>query len=137
MGGGPDTGLHTRVKFGMTIQHRLDNHQEFPMYGFWAYGVFGPKCRIGDFDKITPDGGAANERAAKSGDSGRILRLFMNCRGGRIGEKKVPFSPVIVDINAIPPCKLLDTGFYSVQMISKNIMCAILIKKNLYSIAHC
>lgn len=43
----------------------------------------------------------------------------MKSRGRRVGEKKVPFSPVIADINAIPPCKLLDTGFYFVQMISK------------------
>lgn len=66
----PTPAYATRVKLGMTIQHRLDNHPECTMYVFWAFGVFEPNVELG-FDKITPDGKAANERAAKSGDSGR------------------------------------------------------------------
>lgn len=83
MDGGPDTGLSTRVKLGMTVQHRLDTHLNV----FWAYGSLGTDCRTGDLTTFTPDQEAANKRAVKSGDSGRIQRLLMKSWGKRVGEE--------------------------------------------------
>lgn len=68
MDGGPDTGLRTRVKLGMTIQHRLD----YPSQCILGVRSLGTDCRTGDLTRFTPDREATNERAVKSGDSGRI-----------------------------------------------------------------